>query len=244
MPSGGAGSGGANGGSAGSTHTGPWNVMMLGDSITASTCYPQLLSQQFKSGGHTNFEFIGSQTTNQSCNGAPAVKTEGHGGYGVTYLPENSTRAACTKPTGCGSYAELMTWSMSKPDVVLMHYGTNDVWDGQSASDILSAYVAVIAEFRKQNPNAIFFVSKIIKLNPSGCADCSSNVQALVNAVTDGWATTNSTATSPVHVVNAFDSGFDPSNAADASDGVHPTLAGAAKLSMATYTDVVARGYF
>jgi lysophospholipase L1-like esterase len=244
--SGGGGTAGANpsGGSAGSTHSGVWNVMMLGDSITASTCYPQLLSQQFKAGGHSNFAFIGSQTTSQSCNGAPAVQTEGHGGYGVTYLPANSTRGACTKSSGCGSYAELQQWAMLKPDIVLMHYGTNDVWDGQSAQNILAAYTAVIAEFRKQNPNVIFFVSKIIKLSPNGCGNCLSNVMALADAVSPDWASANSLPTSPIHIVNDYDSGFDPTSAGDAADGVHPTAAGAMKMATATYADVTARGYF
>jgi hypothetical protein len=246
-PAGGAATSGgekSSGGSAGSTHSGVWNVMMLGDSITASTCYPQLLSQQFKAGGHTNFAFVGSQTTSQSCDGAPAVKTEGHGGYGVTYLPSNSTRGACTKSSGCGSYPELQQWAALKPDIVLMHYGTNDVWDGQSAQNILAAYTAVIAEFRKQNPTVIFFVSKIIKLSPNGCGDCLSNVMALADAVTPDWASSNSLPTSPVHIVNAYDSGFDPTSAGDAADGVHPTAAGAMKLATATYADVTARGYF
>ncbi len=231
-------------GAGGTTHTGVWNVMPLGDSITASTCYPQVLSQQFKAGNHTNFKFVGTATTNQSCNGAASVATEGHGGYGVTYLPQNSTRSACTKSTGCGSYTELQTWAAEKPDIVLMHYGTNDVWDGQSASSILAAYVSVIAEFRKQNANVIFFVSKIIKLNPSGCSSCLTNVAALAAALTDSWATTNSTATSPIYIVDNYDSGFDPNSTADTSDGVHPTLAGATKMATATYNGVIARGYF
>jgi hypothetical protein len=218
--------------------------MPLGDSITAATCYPQVLAQKLKAGGHTNFQFVGSQTTNQSCGSdAPSVKSEGHGGYGVTYLPMNSMRA-CTKGSGCGSYAELQSWAMQKPDIVLMHYGTNDVWDAQPTSAILAAYLAVIAEFRRQKPDVVFFVSKIIKLSPSGCANCLSNVQALAAALTDEWATTNSTPASPVHLVNAYDSGFDPTNSGDAADGVHPTLAGATKMATATYDDVIAKGYF
>ncbi len=32
--------------------------MPLGDSITGSTCYPQLLSKELIAKGHTNFDFI------------------------------------------------------------------------------------------------------------------------------------------------------------------------------------------
>jgi GDSL-like Lipase/Acylhydrolase family len=246
---GGTAAGGASAGSGGSggqvTHTGTWKVMPLGDSITGSTCYPQLLSQDFKNGGHTNFAFVGTETSNQSCgNGVPQIKMEGHPGYGVTYLPQNSTRGACTKTSGCGSYTELKTWAAEKPDIVMMHFGTNDVWDGQPTASIISAYLSVISEFRKQNPNVIFFVSKIIKLNPAGCGSCLTNVAALAAAVTPSWASTNSTATSPLYIVDDYDSGYDPDSSTDSSDHVHPLLPGAVKVANATYNGVIVPKYF
>ena len=78
-----AGSGGVSGGSG---HPATWRVVPLGDSITGSTCYPQLLSQLLIKAGRTNFSFVGSQLNNQDCNGAPNVQSEGHGGYWVTQL--------------------------------------------------------------------------------------------------------------------------------------------------------------
>lgn len=238
------GTGGAAGG--GSGHTGPWHVMMLGDSVTESTCYPQLTYAQLMAGNHSNFQFVGMETSNQSCgSGAPgSVKDEGHAGYGVTYLPQSSARGACTKSSGCGSYAELQSWAAEKPDIVLMHFGTNDVWDGVATSTILSAYVAVIAEFRKQDPKVIFFVSKIIKLDPSGCSSCLTNVGALAAALTPAWATANATATSPITIIDHYDSAFDPTKTADSADGVHPTPAGAAIMATVTYDAIVASGYF
>jgi lysophospholipase L1-like esterase len=233
-------------GATGSAHTGPWKVMMLGDSVTESTCYPQITDQMLLAGNHTNFQLVGMETTSQSCgSGAPAsVNDEGHAGYGVTYLPQNSTRGACTKSSGCGSYAELQSWAAEKPDIVLMHYGTNDVWDGIATSTILSAYVAVIAEFRKQNPNVIFFVSKIIKLDPNGCTSCLTNVAALAAALTPAWVSANATASSPIYLIDHYDSSFDPTNAADTSDGVHPTPAGAAIMATVTVNAIAASGYF
>jgi lysophospholipase L1-like esterase len=233
-------------GAGGATHTGAWKVMPLGDSVTESTCYPQLTYETLMAGNHTNFEFVGSEMSDQACgSGAPAsVKDEGHAGYGVTYLVQNNSRAACTKSTGCGSYAELQSWAAEKPDIVLMHFGTNDVWDGIATSQILAAYLAVIAEFRKQNPNVIFFVSKIIKLDPSGCTACLTNVAALAAALTPAWASSNATATSPLYLIDHYDSSFDPTNAADTSDGVHPTPAGATIMANVTYNAIVASGYF
>ena len=122
--------------------------MPLGDSITGSTCYPQLLSKELISKGHTNFAFIGTNLNNQSCGaGAPNLMTEGHGGYDVTYLLTNSP-----PQSGHGTLAELQRWAAEKPDVVLMQYGTNDVWSGDSLSSILSAYSFVVDQFRTQNP--------------------------------------------------------------------------------------------
>jgi lysophospholipase L1-like esterase len=220
--------------------------MMLGDSVTESTCYPQLTYEQLMAGNHSNFQFVGMETSNQSCSsGAPgSVKDEGHAGYGVTYLPQNSTRGACTKSSGCGSYAELQNWAAEKPDIVLMHFGTNDVWDGVATSTIVSAYVAVIAEFRKQNPKVIFFVSKIVKLDPADCGSCLTNVGALAAALTPAWAAANATAMSPITIIDHYDSAFDPTKTADSADGVHPTPAGAAIMATVTYDAIVASGYF
>ena len=125
-----------------------------------------------------------------------------------------------------------------------MHFGTNDVWDGVATSTITSAYLAVIAEFRKLNPNVVFFVSKIIKLDPSGCGNCLANVASLAAAVTSSWASANSTSTSPIYIVDHYDSSFDPTNSADTSDGVHPTPTGAAIMATVTYNAIAASGYF
>ena len=143
-------------------HTGTWHIMPLGDSITGSTCYPQLLSKELISKGHTNFTFIGMNLNNQSCGaGAPNLMTEGHGGYDVTYLVTNSP-----PQSGHGTLAELQRWAAEKPDVVLMQYGTNDVWNGDSSSSILSAYSFVVDQFRSQNPRVIFFVAQILPMHP------------------------------------------------------------------------------
>jgi acyl-CoA thioesterase-1 len=223
-------------------HADPWKVMMLGDSIVASTCYPQLVSKGLIDQGHTSFAFVGTQTNNQSCN-ASHVMDEGHGGYGVTYLPQNSMRGACQKPA-CGTFEELQSWAAQAPELVIMHYGTNDVWDGQPTDSILAAYSAVIAEFRKHNPSLIFFVSKIIKLDPMGCANCLRDVASLTAALTDSWAAMNTTPTSPVWIVDDYASGFDPDDSSDTSDGVHPTPSGSQKMADATIRAVTAKNYF
>jgi len=239
MGGGGNGNANANGGTTGAggaNHTGVWKVMPFGDSVTGSTCYPQVLSKVLIAGGHTNFQFIGT-VTNNCGNGTPSVKTEGHGGYGATYLPMDSMRPKCTKqPQGCGSYAELQAWAAEKPDMVLMHYATNDCWDGEPTALILSSWQAILAEFRKQNPNVIFFISKIIPLAPA-----PQNAVALNAMVTPAWAAANATPTSPVYIIDHW-TGFD--DATDTVDGVHPNASGAMKMATASYNALVAAGYF
>jgi mannan endo-1,4-beta-mannosidase len=199
--------------------------MPLGDSITGSTCYPQLLSKELISKGHTNFTFIGTNLNNQSCGAnAPNLMTEGHGGYDVTYLETNSP-----PQPGHGTLAELQRWAAEKPDVVLLEYATNDVWGGDSLSSILTAYSFVVDQFRSQNPNVIFFVAQITPMHPSGCSACESNVEAL-NSMIPSWAAGETSTASPIYVVDVWSALPQASylpNSQYTSDGVHPNPAGA-----------------
>jgi lysophospholipase L1-like esterase len=227
--------GGASG-AGGSTHTGKWKFMPLGDSITADTCYPKFLAQEFTAKGRTNYQFVGTFLNNQPCNGAANVQTEGHGGYLVTFLTTNEPSR-----TGLGTLNELTTWAAEKPDIVLMHYGTNDVWSSVKSAEIVSAYLFVINQFRSQNPTVIFFVSKIIPMNPSGCGNCTSGVAALDALLTATWASTNSTPTSPIYIV---DQSATINTGTDTADGVHPNAAGAQKMADVAYTAIAAQNYF
>jgi len=234
------GSGGASG-TGGSAPTGDLRIMPLGDSITGTTCYPKLLSKQLIDKGHTNFTFVGTVLNNQGCgNGVANVQTEGHGGYLVTYLISDAN-----KSQNKGSLTELTTWAAQKPDVVLMEYGTNDVWSNIPPATITSAYSFVVDQFRAQNPNVIFFVAQITPMNPSGCTDCETRVEAL-NAQIPAWATGKSTAASPIYVVNVW-SALQPAssftaNSTNTSDGVHPNVAGSQLMADAWYAGLVAKG--
>lgn len=226
-----------------SAHTGKWRIMLLGDSITETTCYPKLLSQELISKGHTNFELVGTSLNNQSCGTAPNVQTEGHSCYLVSNLVKDVTTVA-----GCGgskgSLAELKSWAAEKPEVVIMQYGTNDAWSSIPTQSILDAYTAVIGQFRAQKPDVIFFVAQITPLNPGGCDSCEANVEAL-NAKIPGWASGQSTATSPITVVNVWSSlpaaAYTP-NSSNTNDGCHPNPAGSQLMADKWYEGLTARG--
>jgi lysophospholipase L1-like esterase len=224
----------------GAGHTGTWRIMPLGDSITGDTCYPQLLSKELIAKGHSDFKFVGMNLNNQSCgSNAPSLQTEGHGGYDVTYLTTNSPPNA-----GHGTLAELQSWAAEKPDVVLMQYGTNDVWNGDVTAKIVSAYSFVLQEFRSQNAKVIFYVAQILPMHPSGCNACESGVEAL-NAQIPAWASSQSTAASPVFVVDVWsaipEAAYTPGSQYT-TDGVHPNPTGSQLVADVWYSGVTARG--
>lgn len=205
--------------------------MPLGDSITGTSCYPQQLSKKLRDARYTNFEFVGTVLNNQACNGAPNVQSEGHGGYLVRDLANGGSKAG-----------ELVSWfRMGRPDVVLMHFGTNDVWNAVPTQTILDAYGAVIDAARAENASVIVLLAQIIPMNPSGCGECESRVVALNAAIPD-FAARKSTPASPIHVIDLH-SVFDPaaftSGSPDTSDGVHPTPAGAQKMTDAWYAALI-----
>lgn len=215
-------------------HTGAWRITPLGDSITGSTCGPQLLSKALIDHGKTNFSFVGSNLNNQSCSGAANVQTEGHGGYLVTDLVGSGTHAA-----------ELPKWCESnKSDLVLMQFGTNDVWNDRAPSAILAAYSTVLDDLRAANPNVIVLVAQITPLNPSDCSACEARVVAL-NAQIPAWASSKSSAASPVLVVDlhsAFSAASYTANSTYTSDGVHPNAAGSQLIANKWYEALVALG--
>jgi lysophospholipase L1-like esterase len=238
-PTGGTASTDGSTGAGGSTHTGKWQVMPLGDSITGTTCYPKLLSKELIDKGHSNFTFVGTVLNNQDCgNNVANVQTEGHGGYLVTYLVDDSH-----KSENKGTLTELKSWAAAKPEVVLMEYGTNDCWNsGIPIANILSAYGLVVDQFRAQNPNVIFFVAQITAMKPtSSCSDCETRVEEL-NKQIPQWASGKSTTASPVHVVNVWSAFPYASINSYTKDGVHPNTAGSQLMADVWHDGLVAQG--
>jgi lysophospholipase L1-like esterase len=223
--------------------------MPLGDSITGF-CYPQNLSGELTAARFTssNFSFVGTITNNQGNCLPPAAATvpsEGHGCYFVTRL-ENSITAVPGCGTGAtlGSLSELQTWAAEKPDVVLMHFGTNDVWNNIATARITGAYGFVVDHFRAQNPNVVFFVAQILPMHPAGCTTCETGVEAL-NAAIPAWASSKSTAASPIYVVNIWStveqSLYVPSSTLSA-DGVHPLPPAAKPMADKWFAALAAHG--
>jgi hypothetical protein len=192
------------------------NIMPLGDSITASTCWRARLAEKLDAGKYT-YHFVGSQTGDPGCGATYDKDHEGHGGMLVADQDD----------------AAFAGWfNANPPDIVLMHFGTNDCWGGQrSTQQILDAYTRAVTNARTASPNVIFLVAQIIPLSPSGCTVCDATVPDLNDAI-PGWAAGIATAASPIVVVDQY-TGFDDTT--DTRDMVHPNDAGSIKMANRWY---------
>jgi lysophospholipase L1-like esterase len=197
-------------------------IMQLGDSITGSPgCWRALLWNRLQNNGFTNIDFVGTLPP-QGCGVPYDGDNEGHGGALVTSVADQD---------------QLPGWlSATHPDIVMMHFGTNDVWSGRDPATILAAYSKLVDQMRAGNPDMKILVAQIIPLNPSGCADCPNRAVALNNAI-PGWAAGKTTAQSPIVVVDQW-TGFN--TATDTGDGVHPNDSGNQKMSDRWYPAVAA----
>jgi lysophospholipase L1-like esterase len=199
----------------------PVRIMPLGDSITAGTgCWRAKLWHQLQISGHPAVDFVGGVSDGGGCNpGYPYdFDHEGHGGFSATGIADTD---------------QLPAWlAASRPDVVMMHLGTNDMWGGHiPPATKLAAFTKLIGQMRAANPAMKIIVAQIIPMSAAACATCPADVAAL-NAAIPGWATGLSTAQSPVVVADLW-TGYDA--VADNVDGVHPADTGYQKMAAAWY---------
>jgi lysophospholipase L1-like esterase len=189
-------------------------IMPLGDSITGSPgCWRAHLWADLVELGHDGVDFVGTRP-GDGCGFDYDGDNEGHGGYLVTDV---------------ASRGLLAGWlEHARPDIVLMHFGTNDVWSGVPTGTVLDAYTALVAQMREHDPDTVVLVAQIIPMDPDRtCAECGRRVAEL-NAAIPGWAEETGTEESPVVVVDQW-TGFDTGT--DTYDGVHPSAAGDRKLA-------------
>ena len=197
----------------------PVRIMALGDSITGSPgCWRAVLWQMLPA---AKVDFVGTLPP-QGCGFTYDGENEGHGGYLVTNVASQNL---------------LVGWlAATHPDVVMMHFGTNDVWSNIPTSTILAAYTTLVGQMRASKAGMRILVAQIIPMNPSTCAECAARVVNL-NAAIPAWAASLTTAASPITVVDQW-TGFN--DATDTYDGVHPNDAGNVKIANRWYPAVSA----
>ena len=122
-------------------------VLPLGDSITKGTgsptrsSYRMALAERLLRGG-LEIDYVGSQS-----NGAGGdTEHEGHGGWTIDELS-----------------AELDDWLVaSRPDVVLVHAGTNNITQGDGPYTTARKLSGLLDQIRAARPEAHIFVAQII----------------------------------------------------------------------------------
>jgi hypothetical protein len=217
--------------------------MALGDSITRATCWRAQLWRQLNESFASRFHLVGTLDSDNGCD-VPGYETanQGYGAALVTQVLDGITDARACDPF-CPTMSDLKTaFGAIKPDVLLMHFGTNDVWSAVAPGDILKAYGAVIDALRGANPYVTILVAQIIPMDVTSatcpgcsCPSCPTAVPAL-NAQIAAWAPKKSTAASPIIVVDQY-TGFDA--AADTRDGVHPNdTTGSSKMAARWYASL------
>ncbi|MFC3998092.1 SGNH/GDSL hydrolase family protein [Nocardiopsis sediminis] len=189
-------------------------IMPLGDSITGSPgCWRALLWNDLQQAGRTSIDFVGTQGP-QGCGVDHDGDNEGHPGLLVTNVAQQGLLTGWLEATD--------------PDVVMVHFGTNDVWSGIPTATILDAYTTLVAQMRAANPGMRIAVAQIIPMDSArSCGTCAQGVQDL-NAAIPAWAAEQSTDRSPVVVADQW-TGFETDT--DTYDGVHPNAAGDRKIA-------------
>jgi lysophospholipase L1-like esterase/chitodextrinase len=187
-------------------------VMFLGDSITASNpnqrSYRYYVWQDLLGAGY-GVDFVGSQTNNDY---APAPDLdfdqnhEGHAGYRADEV-----------------LAKIDDWAGdARPDVVFIHLGTNDIWQGQSPASTANEIAQIIAALRSENPSVKIALAQILPM-----AEFPNEVVEL-NDLLATVAQDDTTAQSPIVLVDLH-TGI--STSSDLIEGVHPNSNGDVKMA-------------
>lgn len=181
-------------------------IMPLGDSITQGNRRQNSYRRELWHGlrkAKFQVDFVGSQRRNHW--GGPPNRDfdldhEGHWGW---CLDQALTR--------------IDQWAAAaRPDIVLIHLGTNDLAQGKEADVIMEEFVALITVLRDQNPQVSILLAQLIDN-----AFLSPQIQALNRLIPA--IQTHSTQASRIIIVDHW-TGFDPSE--HTYDGTHPNDAG------------------
>jgi GH18 family chitinase/lysophospholipase L1-like esterase len=207
-------------------------IMLAGNSITNTTCYPPYLFEDIQAGGYTDVSFVGTMTMNAgqgvTCSGVQYYGTplnEGHSGYSSSNFAS-------------GFSGWLSALGSEYPDIFVLHLGTNDYWNGGTSSDIHSTllnYTSIITTLRAVNPTVNIIVCKLI---PADYSTTMSNAITLLNDSIPNWTTRTNTIASPVTVVD-LNTGFDHTWIAGDASKVHPNAAGAKWMADRIYAALV-----
>jgi lysophospholipase L1-like esterase len=200
---------------------GPVRIMPLGDSITYGTSstgtvgYRRPLYQALTGAGH-NIDFVGSQTT-----GSPLDfdrNHEGHSGWRADEIRDNITG-----------------WLNSTPaDVVLLHIGTNDISQNQTAASTAAEIGQILDDidaWETINKQVWVVLARIINRN-----DWRSGTTTTLNGLIQALADTRIADGDRIVAVNMESALSYPG---DLADTVHPNDTGYGKMATVWFAETV-----
>ena len=208
-------------------------LMPLGDSITQGNkdrdSYRRGLWKQLTSEGY-KVDFVGSQTQNYKIENrqiklSPApnpdfdLDHEGHSAWRTDEILNGNTRFE-------DGQSNITIWAdRAKPDLVLLHLGTNDIANNESTDSTIAELGQIIDRLRNANPNVGILIAQII---PTANLQQRAKIKELNSKIPYLAAQKNRTG-SPVKVVDQW-TGFNPTIGQDTYDGLHPNARGEAKV--------------
>jgi hypothetical protein len=205
-----AGSAGSGGG--GTVLSGTVKIMVLGSSNELITCWRALLWQKLQTANIKNFDFVGGVTSGPDNCGVTGYDKDLQAQSGIII----SNLAA----------SDFAGWfTAHPPQVILMHFGGADLLMDMPIDGVLKGYSLALAQARIVNPQVRLLIAQH---TPEG-----KDTVVTLNADIVTWAAQNTTAASPITVVDLY-TGLDPTN--DFSDGVHLNLAGSDKVATRFFT--------
>ncbi|HEY3669210.1 MAG TPA: hypothetical protein VGL19_24595 [Polyangiaceae bacterium] len=209
--SGSAGSAGSTGGS-GPAFPGIVKVMVLGSSNELITCWRALLWQKLQTANLKNFDFVGGVTSGPDNCGVNNYDKDLQAESGI--IISNLTAA------------QFAGWfTAHPPQVILMHFGGADLLNNMPIDGVLKGYSLALAQARMVSPAVRLLIAQH---TPEG-----KDTVVTLNADIVTWAMQNTTAASPITVVDLY-TGLDP--VSDFSDGVHLNLSGSEKVATRFFT--------
>ncbi len=192
-----------------------FRIMPLGDSITQAdskhNSFRRPLWQRLEAAGF-DVDFVGSQRRHH-WGYAPTDDFdhdhEGHWGWRTDEILGKIERWATTH----------------RPDAVLIHLGSNDIFQGQSIQSTVDELAKTVSLLRRVNREVIILVAQII---PTSNKRVNREIRKLNDAIALLGLHLDSPQ-SPVRVVDQY-SGFTALE--DTYDGVHPNEQGEAKMAV------------
>jgi acyl-CoA thioesterase I len=202
------------------------SIMALGDSITQANASHQsyryalwrkLVDANFQ------FDFVGSLNTNYR--GSPSFPQY----RGRSFDPDHEGHWGKRADELVGLLDSALT--NIKPDIVLLHAGSNDLFQGQNVYGTMEDLKDVIRRLQQKNPDVKVLLAKLIPSVDN--AGQIRNINRRMQRVADATTTNRSR----VIVVDQY-SGFDAE--ADTYDGTHPNTAGEEKMATRWFEAITA----